>query len=79
MIEKIELLSILREAMISEEKLIPILNRHLSSAVVWTGVDKEKTEGAQRVLKQLAMESEGHRKINEKLINKIEKEDRDAF
>ncbi len=79
MIKKEELLRILKDAMISEEKAIPILTRHLRSAVFWTGMDKEKTEKVKSVLRQLAEESEGHKRVMETLINRITKEKRDAF
>ena len=79
MISKKELLTILKNARLAEEKLIPILNRHLRSAVFWTGVDKEKIEKMNAILTQLAVESEGHERLTEYLIGRLEKEDKDAF
>ena len=79
MMSREELLAILEEARLAEEKAIPIYVKHLSAAVFWTGASKEKTEKIKETLRLLAEESEKHKKMVEHLIVELKKEGKDAF
>lgn len=71
---KKEIIKHLKEALIAEEKSIPIYTKHLDSAVFWTGLDREKSEKIKSILSELARGSMIHKTIIENLINKLEGE-----
>jgi hypothetical protein len=79
MIKKEELLNMLEDAKVAEEKAIPIYTRHLSSAVFWTGLEEERVKRMKILLNQLSKESQGHIKVVEYLIDLVKKENQDAF
>lgn len=79
MISKKELLSILEDAKIAEEKAIPIYAKHISSAVFWTGIKQEDIDKIKGTLHTLADESKKHKKMVEHLIDLVKKEGKDAF
>lgn len=79
MISKELLLSKLKKGQIAEEKAIPIYTKHLSSAIFWTGIDKECQDDVRNILKRLADESRGHKEILRSTIEKINKDERNAF
>ncbi|MCF7873338.1 MAG: hypothetical protein K9L84_04375 [Candidatus Omnitrophica bacterium] len=71
---KKEIIKHLKEALIAEEKSIPIYTKHLDSAVFWTGLGKEKAEEIREILSELARGSMIHKQIIENLIKKLEGE-----
>ena len=79
MIKKDEIIKILEEAQIAEERSIPVYTKHMGSAVFWTGIDKEIAEEIRKILKYLAEESARHKGIVEYLLKRIREEDKDAF
>lgn len=79
MIQKQELLRILQNALAAEEKAIPIYMKHLSSAIFWTGIDADRIKKAKKLLSRLAEGSTYHKKVVGELIEKIEKENKNAF
>lgn len=79
MIEKQELLKTLQKALATEEKAIPIYMKHLSSAIFWTGIDADRIKKARKLLSRLAEETTYHKKVVGELIEKIEKENTNAF
>ena len=79
MIEKQELLKLLKEAYNAEEMSIPVYMRHLKTAVFWTGVPREEAEKTRKLLNDLAIGSNSHKKIVMDLINKVKESNRDAF
>ncbi|MFC1479937.1 hypothetical protein ACFL5Y_00620 [Candidatus Omnitrophota bacterium] len=79
MMSKEELLTILENARLAEEKSIPIYTKHLKSAVFWTGVKQEDVEKIRETLRILAEESEKHKKIVEDLIEQVKTKEKNAF
>ena len=79
MMSKEELLTILENARLAEEKAIPVYTKHLKSAVFWTGMKQEDVEKIRETLSMLAEESEKHKKMVEYLIEQIKKKGKDAF
>ena len=66
------LIDSLKQAMYAEEKAIPIYAKHLDAAVQWTGLSQKDVENIQKVLRQLAGESDRHRKTVEAMIKELE-------
>lgn len=79
MIKKQELLEKLKKLKMAEEEIIPIYRRHLPATIFWTKIDRRKIERARRALRVLAEESIAHREKIESVIERITKEDRDAY
>jgi rubrerythrin len=79
MISKKEALEIFKNAKFAEEKAIPIYTKHLSSALFWTGMGREKIQKIKEALDTLAKESKVHIELTEFLINFIKNEEKDAF
>lgn len=79
MMEKQELLNILKEALDAEEKGVLIYKRHLESAIFWTGISKNKIQRAKELLEDLAQGSAGHKKAVERLIKETKEKDKDAI
>lgn len=79
MIEKQELLKILKEAYAVEEKGILIYKRHLESAIFWTGIGKDKVQKVKQLLERLAQGSLVHKKIVERLMKEVRESEKDAF
>ncbi|MFO8052562.1 MAG: ferritin family protein [Candidatus Omnitrophota bacterium] len=69
---KKELIRLLREALLGEEKAVPIYTKHLDSALFWTGLGKEKSEEIQRIFSQLAKDSKKHKEVVENIIKRLE-------
>ena len=68
---KEELLKILKDAQMIEERLIPIYMDHLSSAVFWTGLDEKKVFEIKVLLKKLADDSRRHKATVDDVIAKF--------
>lgn len=66
-----DLLKLLKDAKEVEEHAVPIYVKHLSSAVFWTGISREKAEEARKILNKLASDSMGHKNVVLQLISKI--------
>ena len=79
MIKKAELLDILNQALLAEEKSVPLYTKHLSQAVFWTGWDKELIEKIRGSFEHLAEASTRHKDIVQNLMERIRKDSRDAF
>lgn len=79
MISKEDLLKELKQALITEEKSIPIYMKHLDLAVFWTGWDEKIAAKVKAVFAHLAQESTRHKGMIANLIVHIEKEERNAF
>lgn len=77
--KKTDLIRLLKEARDTEERAVPIYLEHLSSAIFWTGISKEGTEEARRILGILAAESEGHKKVVLDLLKKASEADKDVI
>ena len=79
MIKKEELLKILNEAVMTEERVIPIYDKHLRSAIFWTGIDEDKAQTVRDCLKTMINDSKKHFEITKSLLERIKKEKRNAF
>jgi len=79
MVKKDEIIKILEDAQIAEERSIPVYTKHIGSAIFWTGIEKEKAEEIKKILKYLAEESARHKGVVEYLLKYIKEEDKDAF
>lgn len=71
---KKKLIEALKDALIAEEKSIPIYTKHLDSAVFWTGLEQEKADKVKTILSELARGSMVHKQIIENLIKRLEGE-----
>jgi len=79
MITKEELLKVLNEAVMTEERVVPIYDKHLRSAIFWTGIDKDKAQIVRRCLEIMIDDSKTHFEITKSLLERIKKEKRNAF
>lgn len=79
MINKGELLQILKDTYYAEEDGVLIYTKHLNNAIFWTGLDKDKVKRAKEILESLAKGSMAHKPIVEKMINYVKETDKDAF
>ncbi len=68
---KKKLFGLLKQALDSEEKAVPIYNHHLESAVFWTGLSEDKAKELREVLRLLAKESIEHKIAVEKMLLKL--------
>ncbi len=71
---KQKVIGILTDAILAEEKAMPIYTRHLNTVLFWTGLDEQKAARMKVMFEQLARESEQHKQIVEKLLLKIQSE-----
>ena len=65
---KENLIKLLKQALLAEEKAIPIYNRHLESAVFWAGLPEDSVAKIKSVLELLAKESASHKMIVDKIL-----------
>ena len=79
MIDKNELIKILEEALIAEEKAIPIYMKHLATAVLWTGMEKVDMEKIRTTMSVLLVESEGHKNTVLDLLDRIKSGGKGAY
>lgn len=79
MINKDELLRILKNAYYAEEEGVLIYTKHLQSAIFWIGLDKEKVKRAKELLDDLAKGSLAHKPVVEKMIKYVKEANKDAF
>ncbi|MBU0682842.1 MAG: hypothetical protein ABIH85_01705 [Candidatus Omnitrophota bacterium] len=77
--KKQELLKYLKEAVMTEERIIPIYEKHLKSAIFWIKIDKDKAEKARGMMDKMIQDSRKHWQITKSLMDQVSKEDRDAF
>lgn len=68
---KEKLILLLKEALFSEEKAVPIYNRHLESSVFWAGLPEDISEKIRNALKLLSKESNTHKMIVEKILSNL--------
>jgi len=77
---KIELLNELKEAIRTEESASAIYLTHIHAITERVGIKKNQTiEKIQSELENLIKENNRHRRLLEKLIEMIDKEDRDDW
>ena len=78
-IEKKKLLKLLAEALELEENAIPIYNRHLKTALFWSGLPAADREQLRIQLGILDKESTRHCRILSELTARIKEDARDVF
>ena len=67
------ILAKLEEAKIQEELAIPLYVSHIKETIFWSGLEPEKQEKIINSLKILDIESEGHAKAFEEMIENYKK------
>lgn len=78
-VEKQALLKMLDEAIALEDRSIPIYNRHLKTALFWSGLPAAEREKLRIQLGILEKESERHTKLLTAERAKIEGDERNVF
>lgn len=78
-VEKAKLLKMLKDAVTLEDKAIPIYNRHLRTAMFWSGLPAAEREHLRIQLDILIKESERHSRLLDGLYKKIQEDPRDVF
>jgi len=78
-IEKKKLLKILEDSIALDDKAIPIYNRHLKTALFWSGLPAAAREQLRIQLGILEKESERHTKVLREMKLKIEGDERNVF
>jgi len=73
--DKEKVIKLLKEALLGEEKVIPIYNKHLSSSVSWVGLEQKKADRVKEILNQLVVDSTRHRGMVEKILEDLMKGD----
>ena len=76
---KNELLKMLEEGLKIEESLIPIYTRHISNTLFLSEFTEKKREEIKTALSSLRNDSEVHREIYLRLLEKTRGEDRDVY
>jgi hypothetical protein len=76
---KQELLSFLQEATKTEESAIPLYVKHIDSTLFLSGFGEDAQEQIRQILNQLHRGSTRHSKIYRRLIDTVEKEDKDVY
>jgi len=76
---KQELLSSLQEAMKTEESAIPLYTRHIDSTLFLSGFDEDAQERIRQILNRLRREAMEHGEIYKRLIDTVEKEEKDVY
>jgi len=66
-----ELAKVLKEALLSEERAVPIYNRHLESLLQLTGISEDESAKVRSVLEILVRESTLHKVTVEKIISNL--------
>lgn len=66
-----KIIEILKKALMAEEKAIPIYNKHLSSSLFWTGIERGKSKRIKEILELLASDSMRHKAAVEALIERL--------
>ena len=78
-VEKKELLKMLREAEVREDRSLPIYSKHLRTALFWSGLDAATRERLRTQLGMLENGSEHHAKALTEMVKKIKEDKRDVF
>jgi len=76
---KQELLSRLKEALLTEEISMPVYAKHLPSTLFWSGLSQKDIARIKAGLRMLSGDSDGHRATLEALIKKVTEAEQDVF
>ncbi len=79
MITKEILVNELKEALKTEESVIPLYTKHVSSTLFLADMEEEKVSRIKEILDVLNSDSREHAKTFKNLINKIEGETKDVY
>ena len=69
---KDELLKLIEDSIIIEERAIPIYQEHIDSALFWSGFSAEQQETIKSTLEEITKDSEKHIAILNALKKKVE-------
>lgn len=78
-ITKNELLKLLDDSIDLEEKSIQVYNKHLKTALFWSGLPEDERRQLNIYLSMLAKESSKHSARLSALKEKVEKEGKDVY
>ena len=79
MITKEDLLNELKEALKTEENIVPLYTEHVSSTLFLSPFEKPKQERIQQILNTLKLGSQEHARKYEQLILKVRKGNKDVY
>lgn len=78
-VEKKALLKMLDDAIMLEDRSVPVYNRHLKTALFWSGLPAAEREKLRIQLGILEKESERHSRVLGEMRKKIEGSEKDVF
>lgn len=78
-VDKKALLKMLDDAIILEDRSVPVYNRHLKTALFWSGLPAAEREKLRIQLGILEKESERHSRVLGEMRKKIEGSEKDVF
>jgi hypothetical protein len=78
-VEKNKLLAMIDDALMKEEKAMPLYSRHLKTALFWSGLSAAVREQLRIQLGILETESNRHAKVLTEMKKKIEEDKRNVF
>lgn len=73
-----KIIGLLKEALLAEERAVPIYNRHLTSSLFLAGVPNDKAEKVRSALEVLSRDSIAHKARVEGIITALSKEAENA-
>jgi len=79
MVDKKELITILKDCLNSEEASVPIYNKHINSALFFSGFKPEIQDRIKEILSLLAKGSEAHKFFYNNLLKEIRDSKRDVY
>ncbi len=79
MIKKVLLLSKLKDLIENEKMLLPLLNRHISSALFFSGIDIKEQEKIKERLHSMVLIQTQHVEALIKIKEDVEKGSRDVY
>ena len=78
-VRKNKLLAMIDDALMKEEKAMPLYSRHLKTALFWSGLSTAVREQLRIQLGILETESNRHAKVLAEMKKKIEEDERNVF
>ena len=78
-LEKKDLIALIDDAIVKEEKSIVIYNKHIKTAIFWAGLKEPIVQQIRSSLDILTKESERHASILLKLKADVESEDKNVY
>ena len=76
---KQKLLNSMQEALKTEESAIPLYTKHIGSTLFLSGFGEDAQKQIRQILNRLRRESMEHGEIYKRLIDTVEKEEKDVY